>query len=184
MSGAGSFQDRKQGAAPAGLVFAVRCAGSEMSHSISFTFGGAEAAGSRAVTAQGLTKPPCEGRTGEQHGKAEGAKSQIGCAGVAGDSTRGYREGGRWWRLECCTHRGHGRLSLLLVITRGAVSKPLLDWPLLCGAAACAGGKLRSASRWAAEGHPCDGQAAGWRGGSVPEEGHLDVEASWDLLLK
>ena len=62
--GAGSCQDRKQGAASAGLVFGVWCAGSEMSHTINFTFVRAEAASSRAVTAQGLTKPPCKGGKG------------------------------------------------------------------------------------------------------------------------
>lgn len=156
-----------------------------MSHSISFTFRGAEADGSHAVTAQGLTEPPCkEGGAREQHSKV--------CVGGQIPNrlcwrSRGFKEGvlGRGWRrLESCTHRGHGRLSLLIMITRGAVSKPLLDWPLLCGAAVCAAGKLRSASRWAAKSHTCDGQAAGWQGGCIPEEGHLDVKASWDLLLK
>jgi len=65
-----------------------------------------------------------------------------------------------------------------------AVSKLLLVWPLLCKAAACAGRKLRSATRWTAKSHTCDGQAVKRRGESVPEEGHLHVKASWDLLLK
>lgn len=149
-----------------------------MSHSISFIFGGAEAAGSRAVTARGVTKPPCKvgGKGATQQSRGGQIPNKL-CR-----CSRGLKKGvlGRGWRrLECCTHRGHGRLSLLILITHGAVSKPLLDWPLLCGAAACAGGKLRSVSRWAAKSHTCDGQAAGWRGGSVPEEGHLDVKAGW-----
>lgn len=41
-----------------------------MSHSISFTFRGAEADGSHAVTAQGLTEPPCkEGGQGSNTAK-------------------------------------------------------------------------------------------------------------------
>lgn len=149
-----------------------------MSPSISFTFGGAEAASSHAVTAQGLTKPPCQG--GWRQGSRGGQIPNRLCW-----CSRGLKEGvlGRGRRrLERCRRRGHGRLSLLIVITRGAVSKLLLDWPPLCGAAACAGGKLRSVSRWGAKSHTCDG--SGWRGGSVPEEGHWGVKASWDLLLK
>lgn len=66
-----------------------------MSHSISFTFGGGggrqsccDSSGAHKATLRGV------GGAREQHSKAEGAKSQIGCAGVAGDSKRGSWEGG------------------------------------------------------------------------------------------
>lgn len=126
-----------------------------MSPSISFTVGGVEVVDSRGVTALGLTKPPCNGGQGSNTaGQGGQVPNRLYCC------SRGLKKGavGRQRRLECCMHRGQGRLSLLSIATRGAVSKPLLDWPLLCGAAACAGGKLRS--RWAAESHTCDGQAA------------------------
>lgn len=92
-----------------------------MSHSISFTFCGVEVTGSRVVTALGLTKPPCKGRAREQHGKAEGAKSQIGCTAVAGDSKRGQWEGVEE------TGVLHAQRALLSIVSHGAVSKPLLD---------------------------------------------------------